>query len=59
MDVREKLVELSDIQVLQREMECVKRNFARFFAYSMDWIVGKVRVNCCGLVGYVGWRSGF
>lgn len=25
MDVREKLVELSDIQVLQREMECVKR----------------------------------
>lgn len=25
MDVREKLVELSDIQVLQREIECVKR----------------------------------
>ena len=28
MDVREKLVELSDIQVLQREMECVKRKSA-------------------------------
>ena len=25
MDVKEKLVELSDIQVLQREIECVKR----------------------------------
>lgn len=25
MDVRKKLVELSDIQVLQREIECVKR----------------------------------
>ena len=28
MDVREKLVELSDIQVLQREIECVKRKSA-------------------------------
>ena len=28
MDVREKLVELSDVQVLQREMECVKRKSA-------------------------------
>lgn len=28
MDVGEKLVELSDIQVLQREMECVKRKSA-------------------------------
>ena len=28
MDVREKLVELSDIQVLKREMECVKRKSA-------------------------------
>lgn len=28
MDAREKLVELSDIQVLQREIECVKRKSA-------------------------------
>lgn len=28
MDVRKKLVELSDIQVLQREMECVERKSA-------------------------------
>lgn len=28
MEVREKLVELSDIQVLQREIECVKRKSA-------------------------------